>query len=182
MEEIKVNIFEEDEELDKEQPNLTPRQWLLKNFLEHNFISGYYYSIEELVESVRDRDGNKVYKLNTNPYVHDKCIALSSDIKNINWNCNYGYKIIVKNAKGGAKLCESQQEFEDWRERELKPLQRKWEYLNNLKWKAERDGTIPILNQKLNVVKEPTPVEVYAKEEKEEKPKQYDLWGNEVID
>lgn len=180
MEEIKVNILEE--ELDKEQPNLTSRQWLLKKFLEDNFVSGRYYSIEELVESVRDRDGYKVYNLNTNPYVHDKCIALSADIKNINWNCNYGYKIIVKNKKGGAKLCESQEEFEEWRERELKPLQKKWEYLNNLKWKAERDGTIPILNQRLNPVEEPKPVEVYAKEEeKEEKPQQYDLWGNPLI-
>ena len=168
------------EEMDYEQGNLTPRQWLLKKWLETNFVSGRYWSIEELVENVRNNRGEKVYKLNTNPYVHDKCIALGSDIKNINWNCNYGYKIIVKNSKGGAKLCESEQEFIEWRTKELKPLEKKFKYLNNLKWKAERDGTIPILNQRLNVVDEPKVVEVYQKQEESEKPKQYDLWGNEI--
>lgn len=160
---------------------LTPRQWLLKRFLENNFKSGYYYSIEELVESVRDANGNKVYKLNTNPYTHDKCVALGSDIKTINWNCNQGYKIIIKNEKGGAKLCESEEELNSWRNAELKKVEKKYQYLNNLKWKAERDGTMPILNQNLKPVEELKVVEVYKKDE-EEKPKQYDIWGNEIIE
>lgn len=166
-----------------EQKKLTSRQWALKRFLEEHFVSGRYWSIEEIVESVRDSQGKKWYNLNTNPYVHDKCVALGSDIKQINWNCNYGYKIIVKDKKGGAKLCESEQEFNEWRERELKPLIRKLEYLNNLKWKSERDGTMPILNQALNPVEELKPVEVYEKEESKEddrKPKQVDIWGNEM--
>ena len=163
-----------------EQKKLTSRQWALKIFLEKYFISGRYYSIEELVESVRDSQGNKWYKLNTNPYVHDKCIALSADIKEINWNCNYGYKIIVKDKKGGAKLCESEQEFNEWRDKEMKPVIRKFEYLSNLKWKADRDGTMPILNQALNPVDELKPVDVYEKpnDEKENEAVQYDLWGN----
>ena len=168
----------------REQGKLTSRQWYLKKFLEEHFVSGRFWSIEEIVESVRDSQGKKWYTLNTNPYVHDKCVALGSDIKEINWNCNYGYKIIVKDKKGGAKLCESEQEFNEWREREMKPLLKKLEYLNNLKWKSERDGTMPILNQALNPVEELKPVEVYEKEESKEeedrKPKQVDIWGNEM--
>ena len=72
------------------QGKLSSRCWALKRFLEEHFVSGRYWSIEEIVESVRDSQGNKWYKLNTNPYVHDKCVALGSDIKEINWNCNYG--------------------------------------------------------------------------------------------
>ena len=164
-----------------EQNKLTSRCWALKRFLEDNFVSGRYYSIEELVESVRDSQGNKYYQLNTNPYTHDKCVALGADIKKINWNCNQGYSIIIKNEKGGAKLCESEEELNKWRDAELKKVEKKYQYLNNLKWKAERDGTVPIINQNMRVLeeKELKPVEVYKKEEKT-KVVQYDIWGNEI--
>lgn len=159
---------------------LTPRQWSLKRFLEDNFKSGYYFSIEELVENVRDTNGLPYYKLNKNPYTHDKCVALGSDIKAINWNCNQGYKIIIKNEKGGAKLCESEEELNAWRDAELKKVEKKYQYLNNLKWKADRDGTMPILNQNLKPVEELKVVDVY-KQEEDDNLKQYDLWGNEVL-
>ena len=172
----------ESEEQEIVEIKLTSRQWALKRFLENNFRSGYYFSIEELVENVRDSEGNQYYKLNTNPRVHDKCVALGSDIKAINWNCNQGYKIIIKNEKGGAKLCESEEELNNWRNAELKKVEKKFQYLNNLKWKAKRDGTMPILNQNLNEVKDLKPVEVYQKEEEDDDElKQYDIWGNEII-
>lgn len=163
-----------------EQEKLSTRCWCLKKFLEDNFKSGYYFSIEELVENVRDANGLPYYKLNKNPYTHDKCVALGSDIKAINWNCNQGYKIIIKNEKGGAKLCESEEELNAWRDAELKKVEKKYQYLNNLKWKADRDGTMPILNQNLKPVEDLKVVDVYKQEEDEEL-KQYDLWGNEVL-
>ena len=177
--EEKICVFD-DEFAPKEQPKLTPRQWSLKKFLENNFVSGKFFTIEELVANVVDSNGNPYYKLNTNPRIHDKCVALGSDIKTINWNCNYGYKIIIKNEKGSAKLCESQEEFDSWRNSELEKVERKYQYLNNLKWKATRDGTMPIINQALKPVDyekhDLKVVDVF-----EEELEQYDLWGNPVI-
>jgi len=131
---------------------LTTRQWRLKDFLERNHIDGKYWSIEEIVENVRYRDGSKCYELNTNPRSHDKCVALGSDVKAINWDIQEGQKIIIKDKKGGIKLAENEAEFNAWRTAELEKVESKYQYLNNLKWKAKRDGTMPIINQAMNVV------------------------------
>lgn len=162
-----------------EQVRLTPRQNTLRKFLEDNFISGKYWTIEELVENVRDEFNEPYYKLNTNPYNHDKCIQLSADIKTINWSVTEGYKIIIKDEKGGAKLCENENEFLTWKDRELKPVIKKFQYLNNLKYKAKQEGTCPIIDQENKPVPEPKPVEVFQKEEpkKESKPVQISIWG-----
>jgi len=146
--------------------SLTTREWVLKNWLEHHFISGRYWSIEEICDLVKDRDGNNAYKLNTDPYKHDKCIELSNDVREINWSVEEGYKIIVKDSKGGIKLCESREEFDTWRNNELAKIEPKWKFLNNLKWKAERDGTVPIYNQAMNENKDNNVVKVYAKEKR----------------
>lgn len=120
--------------------NLTSRQHRLVDYLKDNFVSGKYFSIEEICES------GLGYELNKNPYTHDKCIALGNDIRQINWSIGSRYSIIVKDKKGGCKLCESKQEFDEWKQSELAPLERKWKYLNNLEYKADRDGTMPIIN------------------------------------
>lgn len=147
-EEIKAKqkqIALEIEQLKKEREeffskNLTTRQHRLIDYLEDNFISGKYFSIEELCES------GLGYVLNKNPKIHDKCAALGNDIRQINWKVGSRYSIIVKDKKGGCKLCESKIEFESWKKSELEPLEKKWQYLNNLEYKAKQDGTLPLIN------------------------------------
>ena len=120
--------------------NLTPRQHRLVDYLKDNFVSGKYFSIEEICES------GLGYELNKNPYTHDKCVSLGNDIRQINWAIGSRYSIIVKDKKGGCKLCESKQEFDEWKQSELAPLERKLKYLNNLEYKASLDDTMPIIN------------------------------------
>ena len=120
--------------------NISPRQHRLVDYLEEHFENGKYFSIEELCES------DLGYTLNTNPYTHDKCVALGNDIRQINWKIGYRYSVIVKDKKGGCKICESQQEFDDWKESEKKPLITKLEYLNNLSYKASWQDTAPLIN------------------------------------
>jgi len=150
---------------------LSPRAWALKRFLEENQGQHRYFSIKEICDNVFLPDGTNAYTFNTDPYKHDKCIALSNDVKSINWTVNEGYKIIIKDKFGGVKICESESEFNEWKERELKPLVRKFQYLNNLSWKAERDGTMPIINLANNPVENPHFVDVFTDKEcgKEEK-------------
>lgn len=162
--------------------NLETRQWRLKDWLENHFVSGRFFSVEEIVENVRDSLGRKLYELNTDPYNHDKCIALSNDVREINWSITEGYKIIIKDNKGGVKLCESEKEFNAWRDSEIAKLKPKWEYLNNLVYKASRDGTVPIYNQKLNENKDNKVVEVYAKEKRVKEGKYAGLTISELIE
>ena len=120
--------------------NLTPRQHRLVDYLKANFVSGKYFSIEELCAS------GLGYELNTNPKIHDKCASLGNDIRQINWRIGSRYSIIVKDKKGGAKICESKEEFEEWKESEMKPLITKIQYLNNLEYKASFDEQVVIVN------------------------------------
>ena len=120
--------------------NLTTRQHRLVDFLKDNFVSGKYFSIEEICSA------DIGYILNTNPKSHDKCIALGNDIRAINWAIAQRYSIIIKDKKGGCKLCESKSEFESWRNEEKAKVERKYQYLNTLEYKADRDGTMPIIN------------------------------------
>lgn len=162
--------------------NLTTEQRILKNWLEKNFISGYYFSIEEIVENVRYADGTPIFKLNTDSTKHDKCIKLSKMIKDINWNNDDGYRIIIKDSKGGCKLAENEEELNSWRNAELKKVEKKYQYLNNLKWKAKRDGTVPILDQENKPVEKPKIVEVYKQVEEDEKYEQLNFFGISMID
>lgn len=120
--------------------NLTPRQHRLIDYLENNFEHGKYFSIESICNA------NLGYELNTNPKTHDKCVSLGNDIRQINWKIGHRYSIIVKDKKGGCKLCESQEEFNEWKQSELAPLERKWKYLNNLSYKASWHDTAPLIN------------------------------------
>lgn len=72
----------------------------------------------------------------------------------LNWRIGARYSIIVKDKKGGCKLCESKDEFDSWKQSELAPLKRKWEYLNNLQYKANQDGTAPFVNLNGRVLEE----------------------------
>ena len=92
---------------------------------------------------------------------------MSNDVRTINWSVNEGRKIIIKNSKGHIKLCENREEFDAWREKEMKPIIRKYQFLNNLKFKADFDGVLPLINLANNPIdysKDNThPIEVYAK-------------------
>lgn len=139
--------------------NLTTRQHRLVDYLKDNFQSGRFFTIEELCAAELG------YSLNTNPKIHDKCVALGSDVRAINWAIGSRYSIIVKDKKGGCKLCESKEEFDEWKESEMKPLVNKIKYLNNLEYKASYDGTTPIvnLNDRALSVEEVEIVEVFKK-------------------
>ena len=162
-----LDLFELSKEQEEQESNLTTRQHRLIDFLKDNFVSGKYFSIEEIVEYFKDKNGEPYYKLNTNPYNHDKCVALSNDIRKINWNItDRHHTIIVKDKKGGCKLCESETEFDNWRKRELEPIETKCKYLNNLVWKSNQEGVVPLVNQKGRALtpEEMKPIEIYAKE------------------
>lgn len=120
--------------------NLTSRQHRLVDYLKDNFQSGRFFTIEEICNA------DLGYILNTNPKSHDKCVALGSDIRAINWAIGCRYSIIIKDTKGSAKLCESQDEFDAWKKAEKEKIDKKYQYLNNLTYKAEQHDTLPLLN------------------------------------
>lgn len=155
-------IMQELEEL-KNQP-LTTRQHRLKDFLEDNFVSGKFFTIEEVVENFKDNEGQPYYKLNTNPYTHDKCIALANDVKALNWKTGVErYIPIVKNSKGSIKLCENREELEIYINHEKKKYEKAWKYYNHLNGLISLEGTIPFMTQANRVLKdsEIKPIEVF---------------------
>lgn len=128
------------------QNKLLTRQWRLKDYLEEHRGKGFI-SVEKVC-----KDLSEFYTYNTNPYSHDKCVILSADVRSINWNDAQGYQIIIKDSKGGIKYAETEEEFNEWREKELAKVERKYQYLNNLKFKSKMDGLMPIINQADNPV------------------------------
>ena len=139
---------------EKRQKGLNTRQHRLKDYLKEHFVSGKYFSIEEIVEGVVDSEGHRLYELNTNPRVHDKCIALSQDVKKINFNITDRYIPIVKDKFGGIKLAESKEEVEEFISLLRKKVERMCEYYNTILYKAKLDGTIPFINLAGRVLEE----------------------------
>ena len=125
---------------------ISTRCWRLKDYLEYHRGEGFI-RIEKVCEDLPE-----LYKLNTNPYTHDKCAVLSSDVRAINWNNVDGYQIIIKDENGSIKYAETLEEFENWREKELEKVTKKYQYLNNLKFKSKLDGVMPIINKANNPV------------------------------
>ena len=125
---------------------LQTRQWRLKDYLEEHRGEGFI-TVEQICH---DLDG--WYVLNQNPHKHDKCVVLSNDVRDINWCNEDGYQIIIKDSKGSIKYAETQEEFEEWRLKELSKVERKYQYLNNLKYKSKLDGMVPIINKANNPV------------------------------
>lgn len=139
---------------------LTPRQHRLKDYLKDNFVSGKYFTIEEICEA------GLGFELNTNPKAHDKCIALSNDIKQLNWLAGiHRYIPIVKDSRGACKLAENEQELKDYVASEKRKVEKVNQYANHLQSLVDLEGTTPFINQVDRVLeeKEITPIEVYAK-------------------
>lgn len=148
------------------QKQLETRCHRLKDWLEENFVSGKFWTIEEIVRNVRDSEGQPYYELNTNPHTHDKCIALANDVKQLNWHTNRErYIPIIKDKRGAIKLCENKEELEKYVDSEKKRIENTYKYYNHLDSLTKVDGTIPFINQANRVLdeKEIKPIEVYAK-------------------
>ena len=155
MKELESPLYEKSLEQASRKSTLDNRQHRLVDWLKEHFVSGKYYSIEEIVENFRDENDKPYYKLNTdNPRNHDKCVCLSNDVRTINWSITDRYHIILKDKKVGCKLCESKEEFDNWVEETKAPLIKKLGYLSTLNWKEKRDGTMPIVNLANRVLKE----------------------------
>ena len=155
-EQIERIINEKKELIEK---GLTTRQHRLKDFLKTNFVSGKFFSIEEICNA------GLGYTLNTNPYKHDKCVCLSNDIRAINFNITERYIPIIKDTKGGCKLAENKKEVDDFIANEREKVEAKCQYLNTLESKIERDGYSLFINQADRVLNEDEikPIEVFAK-------------------
>lgn len=125
------------------------RQEFLLEWLNANHIPGRFWSIEEICSSLYCDDA-PIYTLNIDPYIHDKCIMLSNDVRAINWSLAEGCMVIIKDTKGGIKLCESEDEFNSWRQEQLAPLEKKWKYLNTLVFKKRMDGSMDITTDTIN--------------------------------
>lgn len=145
---------------------LTTRQHRLKDWLEANFVSGKYFTIEEVVNGVRDANDNPYYKLNQNPYNHDKCVALSNDVRAINWCQTQRYIPVIKDKKGGIKLAENKEEAQAYINAEKEKVERKAKFLNTLTSKIEQDGVVLFINQANRVLEsdELRPIEAFATE------------------
>ena len=83
------------------------------------------------------------------------------DVRVINWNTNNGYKIIIKDEKGGIKLAESKEEFDQWYDREYSKIEKAYQYLNTIKSKTSWDGVMPIINKANHPVKNYEFVDVF---------------------
>ena len=139
---------------------LTTRQHRLKDWLEDNFESGRYFTIEEICNA------GLGYELNTNPKIHDKCVALSNEVKEINWKTGVErYIPIIKNTRGSIKLPESSEELKAYIEGERKKVERHYQYLNHLTSLLSLDGVIPFINLANRTLNdnEIKPVEVFKR-------------------
>ena len=160
-------ILDELWEKEQKQSGLKTECHILKNWLENNFVSGKYFSIEEIIQQVRYADGTPLFKLNTNPKIHDKCIKLSKMVKDLNWATNRErYIPIIKDKKGGIKLCETEQELKDFIKSETDKVEKAWQYANHLKSLISVDGSVPIINlaNRSLSLNEMKPVDVYKKD------------------
>ena len=140
---------------------LNTRQHRLKNWLEENYISGKWFTIEEICKA------NIGYVLNTNPHIHDKCLDLSRDVKALNWATNVErYIPIIKNTKGSIKLCESEEELKDFVAKEKKKVENANKYANHLQSLISVEGTCPFINLSNNAIElsKIKPIDIYQKD------------------
>ena len=141
--------------------SLTTRQHQLKNYLETHFESGKFFSIEEICNA------GLGYVYNTNPYTHDHCVALGNDVKALNWATDVErYTPIIKDAKGGIKLCESEEELNEFVEKQKRKVEKAYQYANHLKSLKFIDGQVRFINLNNRVLDEDEmkPIDVYKKD------------------
>ena len=142
---------------------LTTRQKALRKWLDDNFVQGKFFSIEEIVRGCVDEEGKPYYALNCNARIHDKCLALANDIKQLNRKTTENFIPIVKDNKGGCKLAENEDEVKDFIEALRAEARNKAIYCNIIISKTNMEGVIPLIdfNDKPLSVDEMKPIEVY---------------------
>lgn len=143
---------------------LTTEHHILKNWLEANFESGRYFTIEEIVKNVKHSDGTPIFILNTNPRKHDKCIKLATIVKELNWATNVErYIPIIKNSKGSIKLAENEDELKGFIAELKNKVENANKYANHLQSLIDLQDTIPFINQANRALEENEmkPIEVY---------------------
>ena len=151
--------------LNKEK--LNNRRQSLKNWLIKNFESGKWFTIEEICHNVVDSNGVAWYEYNTDPYKHDKCIALANDVKELNWKAGVERRIpIIKDKRGAIKLAENKAELELFIQDEKRKVEKANMYANHLSSLIELDGTCPFINQENRVLllDEIEPIDIYKKD------------------
>jgi len=152
----------------KKSKHLNTRQQALKSWLEGCFVSGKWWTIEEVVNNFRDSNGEPYYILNTNPRVHDKCVRLARDVKELNWHTGrQRYIPIIKNKQGSVKLCENKEELDEYISSEKKRIDNTYKYYKHLESLSKLDGTMPFVNQANRVleISEMKPINIYQKEQ-----------------
>ena len=126
------------------QKKLTPRQWKLLNYIKHNsFVESRKTTQKEICDYVADYDWNEDEKC------HDHCVAIWSDIKDINLSYETDKLIISKNFEYWIGSKKETQDFINKLWSDLAPrLIRYWNYLK----KVNRDGQGILLDRKLNLI------------------------------
>lgn len=148
---------------EKKTKPLSTRCKALRKWLEDNFVSGKFFTIEEVVEGVKDDEGKPYYELNANLRIHDKCFALSKDIKEINRKQIENFIPIIKDNKGSCKLAENKEELTEFIEDIRAEAKNKAVYCNMIISKTNMQDTIPLLdiNDKVIEVEDMKPVNVF---------------------
>ena len=125
---------------------LTPRQWLLLNFIKYNsFMEHRKTTQREIYENI---DG---YEWNDRDNCHDHCPAIWNDIKDINLSYETDKLIISDNFEYWVGNEQETKSFIDKLWNDLEPrLVRYWAYLK----KIERDGQGQLLSRKLDAIDE----------------------------
>lgn len=147
----------------KRERVLNTRQKELRKWLDDNFVSGKFFSIEEIVKDFKDEEGKPYYELNHNPKKHDRCLLLANDIKAINRLQKENFIPIVKDNKGGCKLAENKEEVKEFIEVLRAEAKNKAIYCNTIISKTNMQDMIPFIDfaDRVLAPDEVKPVNVY---------------------
>lgn len=148
---------------EKKTKPLSARCKALRKWLEENFVSGKFFTIEEVVSGFKDSEGKPYYKINHNPKYHDRCISLANDIKEINRKQIENFIPIIKDNKGSCKLAENKEELTEFIEGIRAEAKNKAVYCNMIISKTNMQDTIPLIdiNDRVIEVEDMKPVNVF---------------------
>lgn len=144
------------------QDLLTPRQWALFRLIQHNsLIENRKTTQREIYEKLREYG----YEWNDDEKAHDHCVAVWSDIKDLNLSYQNDKVIISKNFEYWIGNEKETQEFLDKLWSDLCPrLIRYWNYSQ----KVSRDGQGQLFSTRLDPIDDNSKarkfIESYGKE------------------
>ena len=139
---------------------MTPRQWRLLDLIKHNsFVEHRKTTQKEICDKI------DTYVYDTDEKSHDHCVAIWTDIKDINLSRETDKLIISKNFEYWIGDEEETKAFIDKLWSDLSPrLIRYWDYLQ----KISRDGQCLLFDRKGNAIGEDSQarafIESYGKE------------------